>query len=182
MLEHDRTQHHSITMKRPSLKDQLEDQLKGSTSSADDQMAQAIVDALSANDKVIEIRPVKRSKMMRLKRVLLFGAGAIALAYWVTTSQKPNDAIKGVKEKTADRIHQAAESIEAGSKVASERIEEGSERASEAVQEAGEKASEQAEETGGKTAEQAEEAGEKASEQAEETGEKASEQAEETGE
>lgn len=148
-------------MKRPSLKDQFgEDE-----SSVDDQMTEAIVEALSANDKVIEIRPAKRSTGMRLKKLLLLGAVAIGFAYWVQTSQKPDDLIESVKEKTADQIHQAAETIEEGSETASERIEAGSERAGEAVQEAGEKAADQTEETGEKAAEQTEEAGEKAADE-----------------
>ncbi|MCG1007128.1 hypothetical protein [Halorubrum lacusprofundi] len=178
MLERNQTQQHQITMKRPSLKDQFGE----SESSVDDQIREAIVEALSANDKVIEIRPAKRSKGMRLKRLLLLGAAAIAFAYWVQNSQKPNNLIKGVKEKTANRIHQTAESIEKGSESASERIEESSERASEAVHEAAEKASDKAEEAGEKVSDKAEEAGEKASEKAEEAGEKASDKAEESGE
>jgi len=178
VLERNQTQQHQITMKRPSLKDQFGE----SESSVDDQIREAIVEALSANDKVIEIRPAKRSKGMRLKRLLLLGAAAIAFAYWVQNSQKPNNLIKGVKEKTANRIHQTAESIEKGSESASERIEESSERASEAVHEAAEKASDKAEEAGEKVSDKAEEAGEKASEKAEEAGEKASDKAEEAGE
>ena len=155
-------------MKRPSLKDQFgEDE-----SSVDDQMTEAIVEALSANDKVIEIRPAKRSTGMRLKKLLLLGAVAIGFAYWVQTSQKPDDLIESVKEKTADQIHQAAETIEEGSETASERIEAGSERAGEAVQEAGEAV----QEAGEKAAEQTEETGEKAAEHTEEAGEKAADE------
>ncbi len=148
-------------MKRPSLKDQLGE----GKSRIDDQMTEAIADALSSNDKVIEIRPAKRSKGMGLKRLLLLGAGAIALAYWAQNSRKPGDLIESVKEKTGNRIHQAAETIEEGSETASERIEAGSERAGEAVQEAGEKAAEQTEEAGEKAAERTEEAGEKAADE-----------------
>lgn len=144
-------------MKRPSLKDQFGEK----KSSVDDQMTEAIADALSSNDKVIEIRPTKRSKGMGLKRLLLLGAGVIGFAYWVQNSQKPDDLIKGVKEKTANRIHQTAETIEEGSEAASERIEAGTERAGEAVQEAGEKVAERTEKTGEKAAERTEEAGEK---------------------
>jgi hypothetical protein len=154
-------------MKRPSFKHQFgEDE-----SSTDDQMKEAIVDALSGDDKVIEIRPARRSKGMGLKRLLLVGAGAIGLAYWVRNSQRPDDLIESTKEKTSDRIHQAAETIEEGSESASERIEAGSERAGEAVQEAG-----------GKAAERTKEAGEEAPERTEETGEEAAERMEEASE
>ncbi|WP_435094929.1 hypothetical protein [Halorubrum sp. N11] len=144
-------------MKRPSLKDQFGED----DSSVDDQKTKAIVDALSANDKVIEIRPAKRSKGMGLKGLLLLGAGAIALVYWVQNSQKSNEVIEGAKEKAASRIHQTAEGIEEGSETASERIEEGSEQASEVVHETAEKASDKAEEAGEKASDTAEEAGEK---------------------
>lgn len=179
--------YHSITMKR-SLKGQLmrkrsalEDHLEEDDSSEGDPVTEAIADALSSNDRIIEIRPAKRSRGMKLKKLLLVGAGAIGLAYWSRNSQKPDEVVRGVKDMTANRIHQAAESIEAGSEAASERIEEGSDRASEAVQEAGEKAAGRAEEASGKASDKAEEAGKKASEKAEEAGEKASDKAEEAG-
>jgi hypothetical protein len=57
-------------MKPSSLKDQFVEGKSG----IDDQITDAIVEALSVNDKVIEIRPAKRSKGMRLKRLLLLGA------------------------------------------------------------------------------------------------------------
>jgi hypothetical protein len=150
VLERNQTQQHPITMKRPTLKDQFGE----SESSVDDQITKAIVDALSANDKVLEIRPAKRSKGMGLKRLLLLGAGAIVFAYWVRHSRKPDDLIGSVKEKTANQTHQVAETIEEGSETASERIEEGSERAGEAVQEAGETVAERTEEAGEKAAEE----------------------------
>ena len=150
VLERNQTQQHPITMKRSSLKDRFEED----ESSVDNQITNAIVEALSANDKVIEIRPAKRSKGMEIKRLLLLGAGAIGFAYWVRNSQKPDDLIGSVKEKTADRTHQAAETIEDGSEAASERIEEGSERAGEAVQEAGKQVAEQTEEAGEKAADE----------------------------
>lgn len=135
-------------MKTPSIKNRFGDD----ESSTDDQATKAIADALSSNDKVIEIRPAKRSRGMGLRRLLLLGVGAVGLAYWVQNSQRPDDLIEGVKEKTADRTHQAAETIEEGSETASERIEEGSERAGEAVQETGKKVAEQTEEAGEKAA------------------------------
>ncbi|WP_123624328.1 hypothetical protein [Halorubrum sp. CSM-61] len=188
MLERNRTRYHSITMKR-SLKDQLmrkrselEDRLEEDESEEGDPVTEAIADALSSNDRIIEIRPAKRSGGMRLKKLLLLGAGALGFAYWSRNSKKPDEVVRGVKDMTANRIHQAAESIEAGSEAASERIEEGSERASEAVQEAGEKAADRAEEAGGKASDKAEETGKKASDKAEEAGEKASEKTEEAGE
>lgn len=137
-------------MKSFSLKDQIEED----ESSADDQMTKAIVDALSANDRVIEIRPAKRTGGLGLKGLLLLGVGAIGFAYWVRNSQRPDDFIEGIKEKTADQTHQAAETIEDGSEAVSEQIEEGSERASEAVEEGGKKAAEQTEEAGEKVADE----------------------------
>ena len=150
ILERDQAQQHPSTMKRPKLKDRLGEDESSNT----DQVTEAIVEALSANDKVIEIRPAKRSKGMGLKRLLLVGAGAIGVAYWIRKSQKPDDLIGSVKEKSASRTHQAAETIEEGSETASERIEAGSERAGEAVQEAGEKAAERTEEAGEKAADE----------------------------
>jgi hypothetical protein len=149
-LGRNQTQQHPFTMKRPSLKDRFRE----GESSADDQITKAAIDALSANDKVIEIRPAKQSKGMGLKRLLLLGAGAIGLAYWARNSQKPDDLIGSVKEKTANRTHQAAETIGEGSETASKRIEEGSERAGDAVQEAGEKVAERTEEAGEKAADE----------------------------
>jgi hypothetical protein len=150
MLERNQRQQHPNTMKRPSLKNRLgEDE-----SSADDQMTNGIVEALSANDKVIEIRPAKRSRRMGPKRLLLLGAAAIGLAYWVRKSQKPDDLLGSVKEKTANRTNRAGETIEEGSETASERIEEGSERAGEAVQEVGEKIAERTEDAGEKASDE----------------------------
>lgn len=146
-------------MKRPSRKDKSSE----NESSIDDQISETLSDALSSNDKVIEIRPTKQSKGMGLKRLLMLGAGAIGLAYWAQNSQKPKDLIKSVKDETANRTHQAAETIEEGSETASERIEEGSERASEAVHKAGEKAADQTEKAGEKAADQTEKAGKKTS-------------------
>lgn len=141
----------SLSMKRPSLADQFgEDE-----SSTDDQLTNAIVEALSANDKVIEIRPANQSSGMGLRRLLVLAAGAIGVAYWARTSQKPDDLVRSVKEKTANRTHQAAESIEEGSETASKRIEAGSERAGEAVQEAGEKVAERTEEAGERASDEA---------------------------
>jgi len=149
-------------MKRPSLTNRF----GGDQSSIDEQMKESVVDALSSNDKVIEIRPASRSRRMGPRRLLLLGAGAIGLAYWAQKSQKPNDLVKSakekpnqvignVKEKAATTTGQAAETIEEGSETASERIEGGSERAGEAVQEAGEKAADRTEEAGETVAEEA---------------------------
>lgn len=146
-------------MKRPSLKDRSGDD----KSSIDNQVSETLSDALSSNDKVIEIRPAKQSKGMGLKRLLLMGVGAISLAYWARKSQKPDELIESVKEETANRTHKAAETIEKGSETASERIEEGSERASEAVHEAGEKAADRTEKAGEKASDRTEEAGKEAS-------------------
>lgn len=136
-------------MKGPSLIDRDEDD-----SSTDDQITEAIVDALSSNDKVVEIRPVNRSGM-GLRRLLVLGAVAIGVAYWVRKSQKPDDLIESVKEKTTDRSHQAAKTIEESSESASERIEAGSETAGQAVQDAGEEAAERTEEAGEKVEDEA---------------------------
>lgn len=124
-------------------------------SDEDDQMTELIADALSSNDKVIEIRPVDQSKGMGLKGLLLFGVAAVGLAYWVQNSRKPNDLIEDVKEKTAGQTDQAAETIEEGTETVSERIESGSEQAGEAVQEIGEEAADRTEEVGEKAADEA---------------------------
>jgi len=132
----------------------LRDQFGTGESNTDDQITNALADALSANDKVIEIRPAKRSGGMGLRRLLLLGAAAVGLAYWTQNSQKPNELVGSVKERTASRTHQAAETIEERSELASERIEAGSERAGQTVQEVGEKVAEQTEEAGEKAADE----------------------------
>lgn len=149
-LERNQTQQHPSRMKSPSLRDRFGE----SESSTDDQITKAIVDALSSDDKIVEIRPAKRSSGMGLKRLLLLGAVSIGFAYWVQNSQKPDDLIKGVKEKAANRTNQAAETIEAGSENASKRIEEGTDQASEAVQKAGEKVADRTEDAGEKTSDE----------------------------
>jgi len=116
-------------MKRPALMDRFDTE----ESSADEQMMNAVVDALSANDKVIEIRPANRSNRMGLKTLLLLGAAVIVLAYWARSAEKSDDLVERVKERAATRTDQAVETIEEGSETASERIEEGSERAGETV-------------------------------------------------
>lgn len=148
--ERNQSRQHPITMKRPSLTDKFGE----SESSGDDQVTDAIAEALSANDKVVEIRPAKQSSGMGLKRLLLLGAGAIGLAAWARRSQKPDELIGRVKEKTADRTGRAAETIEEGTRTASERIEAGSERARNAVQEAGETVADRTEEAGEQAADE----------------------------
>jgi hypothetical protein len=138
-------------MKRPTLKGRLGD----TEPSSDEQTTETIIDALTSNDKVIEIRPAERSRTIGAKRLLLLGAGAIGLAYWVQNSQRPTDLVRSAKERTLGRTDRAAETIEAGSETASERIEEGSQRAGEAVREAGEEAADRTEEAGEKAAEKA---------------------------
>lgn len=148
MLERNQTQHHSRTMKRPSLTDRF-----GSTeSSTDTQMAETIVDALAANGTVIEIKPATQSKGMGLKRLLLLGAGALGLVYWAKKSPKTDGLLERVTEEATTRLDQVEERIDEGSETASERIEDGSERAGEAVKDAGEKAAERTEEAGEKAA------------------------------
>lgn len=139
-------------MKLPEINDRSDDDSSGT----DSQITDAIVEALSENDKVLEIRPAKESGGMGVKRLLLMGAGALGIAYWVRKSQKPNDLIGSVKEKTTNRSQEAAETIEAGSETASERIEEGSKRAGNAVRETGETVAEQTEEAGETASEKAE--------------------------
>jgi len=147
------------------MKGALEDRIGDGESNRDAQITKAIVNAISSNDKVVEIRPAERSKGMGLTRLLLFGAGAVALAYWVQNSQKPDDLIGSVKEKATDQTHQAAEKIEAGSENASERIKDGSESASERIEEGSERAGEAVQEAGETVADRTEEAGEKAAEE-----------------
>lgn len=148
-------------MKRPTLRGRSED----TESSMDDQMTELIADALSSNDRVVEIRPAKQSGGMGLKGLLVLGAGAVGLAYWVRNSQKSDDLIESAKEKTFSRTGQAAEAIEEGSETASEQIETRSERAGEAVQEVGEAV----QQVGEGAAERTEEAGEEAAETADDT-------------
>lgn len=141
-----------------------ENQIGERTSRGENHISETLSEALSSNDKIIEIRPANRSTGMGLKRLMLLGAAAVGFAYWLRNSQKPDELIDNVKEGTANRTHQAAEKIQKGTETASERIEEGSERASEAVHEAGEKASERTEKAGEKAAERTEKAGAKAEE------------------
>lgn len=155
-------------MKGPSLKRQL----GADESNRDEKITNAIIDAISANDKVIEIRPANRSKGMGLRRLLLLGAASIGLAYWARNSQRPKELIESVREQTATRTHQAAETIEAGGETASKRIEEGSDRAGKAVQEAGDKVAERTEEMSDKAADRTEKTGKKAAEQTGKSGKK----------
>lgn len=145
MLEHNQMQH-LPTMKRPSLTDPF----GAEESSADDQMTEAVVEALAANDKVIEISPVTQSNGLGLKRFLLLAVGALGIAYWLRSSETPEDFVESVKEKASTRVDQAEEAIEEGSQNASEQIEEGSGRVSQAVEDAGETAAERTEEAGEK--------------------------------
>lgn len=149
-------------MKRPTLKGRLGD----TESSTDTQTTETIVDALTSNDKVIEIRPAKQSGTFGAKRLLLLAAGAVGLAYWVQNSQRPNDLLKRAKETALDRTDQAAETIEAGSETASERIEDGSKTASDRIESGSERAGEMIQEAGETTADRTEEAGEEAAEKA----------------
>lgn len=178
MLGRNQTQHYPVTMNDSSLKDQFKDQFGDDEPSTDDRLMNLVSDALSANDKVIEIRPAERSKRMGAKNLLLLGAGAIGLAFLIQKSGKPGKVVEDVKEGTADLIHQAAEAIEVGGEAASERIEESSERAGEVFQEAGEKAAKRTEEAG----ETFQEAGEEAAERTEKAGEEAAKRTEDASE
>lgn len=150
-------------MKAPSLTD-----LSGeSETSANDQVIQEIIDAISSNDKTVEIRPAEKSGGMGLTRLLLVVAGAVGIAYWMRNSQKPDELLKTAKEETSRMSEQAAETIEEGSETASDRIEAKAGKASEAVEgasstveEAGETAAERTEKVGETAAERTEEAGE----------------------
>lgn len=145
MLKHNQMQY-PPTMKTPSLKTPFGDE----ESSTDDQMTETVVEALAANDKVIEIRPADQSKGLGIKKFLLLGVGALGLAYWVRNSETPDEFIENVKEKASTQVDHAEEAIEEGSETASERIEEGSGRVSEAVETAGETAADRTEEAGEK--------------------------------
>jgi len=127
-----------------------------SDSMGEDTVSNVLSEALSSNDKVIEIRPANQSSGMGLSRLLLLGVAAIGVAYWVQNSQKPKEIIGNVKEETASRTQEAAETIEKGSETASQRIEAGSDRAGDAVEEAGETVADRTEEAGEKAADEAE--------------------------
>jgi len=143
-------------MKRPTLKAQS----GNPESSADEQLATAIADALSSNDKVVEIRPANRSTGIGLTRLALIVAGAVGLAYWMRTSQKPDELIESAKSKTArrtsDATHRAAETIQEGSETAADRIEAGSQRAGETIEDVGETAADRTESVGEAAAEESE--------------------------
>jgi len=141
----------------------LTDRLRTTESSTDDQMTDALVDAVKSNDTTIEIRPAQRSTGMGLARFLLLVGAAVGVAYWMRNSRKPNQIIESAKQETADRTRevseQAAETIQQGSETASERIEEGSQRASDMVEEAAEKAAEETEGAGEKVGDEVEDSG-----------------------
>jgi Mg-chelatase subunit ChlI len=143
-------------MKRPKLTDRS----GSSETSVDDQLTEAIIDALSSNDKTIEVRPASGSRSMGATRLLLLVAGTAAFAYWLMSSRRTDDILETAKEETVHRTRraseEAAESIEAGSEAMSDRIDEGTERASEAVEEAGKKAADRTESAGETVADEAE--------------------------
>lgn len=151
-----------MEMKRPTLKASA----RSTESDMNEQIADAVTDAIKSNDKTIEIRPAKRSKGMGLSRLLLVVGGAIVLGYWLQKSQRPAEMIREATSTIAERTklatEQTAEKIEEGGEEVADRIEEESEEVGETVVKAGEQTSEKTEEVGEKAAEKAEEAEEKA--------------------
>lgn len=137
-------------MKRPSLSGRSSE----STSSTNEQVSETIADALASNDKVVEIRPAKRSGGMGMRRLILLGAGAVGVAYWAQKSRTPRELFNKARGKGGD----AASSIERGSEAAAEGIEAGSDQAGEAVKGAGETAADQMEAAGESAAEKTEDA------------------------
>jgi len=95
------------------------------------------------------------------------GAAAIAFAYWVQNSQKPNNLIKGCKGEDGKPDPPDRREYRKGKRerIRTDRREQSG--PARAVHEAAEKASDKAEEAGEKVSDKAEEAGEKASEKAE---------------
>lgn len=168
-------------MKRPTLKE-----LSQSTDSGmDEQIADAITDAIKSNEKTIEIRPANQSRGSRLSRLLLLVVGAIGLSYWLQKSQRPGKMVRETTSKISDRAKRAtdqtAEKIEEGGEEVAHRIEEGSEKAGEKVEQTGKQASEKTEEGSEKAGEKVEEVGEQTSKKTEEAGEKAAKKAEKSG-
>lgn len=144
-------------MKRPTLTDLS----TSSKTDMDDQITEAVIDAIRSNEKTIEIRPATQSSGPGLLRLLLFVGIAIGISYWLRKSQNPTDAIQSVTSKTADRTkrvtERAAETIQGSGETVAQRVEEGSEMAGEKVEETGERTAAKAEQTGEKVVEKADE-------------------------
>lgn len=145
-------------MKRPTLQ-----RLSGSSETdSETQIQEAVTDAITGSDKVIEIRPVnQRKKRSKLPLMLLIG-GVVALSYWLRRSQYPTDTIQQAASETADLTKNMTDQ-------ASETIQEGGETMANSVEERSQEASERVERTGQQAAETAEQAGETAAEKPEET-------------
>lgn len=146
-------------MKRPTLTNVS----RSSKSDADEQISEAVIEAIKSSDKTIEIRPTnrRRSTGARVRRLLLFLGAAIGISYWLQKSQRSTDAIENATSKTADRTkqmtEQAAQTIKGGGETVAERVEEGSQKAGEKVEETGEEAAEKTERTGEKVSKKADE-------------------------
>lgn len=148
-----------ITMKRPTLTSMS----RSSETDMDEQISEAVMDAIKSGDKTIEIRPASRGRSTgsRIRRLLLFLGAAIGISYWLQKSQRSTDVIENATSKTADRTkqvtEQAAQTIKGGGETVAERVEEGSQKAGEKVEETGEDAAEKTERTGEKAAKKADE-------------------------
>lgn len=136
---------------------------RSSKSNADEQLSEAVIDAIKSGDKTIEIRPTSRdrSKGLRVRRLLLFLGVAIGVSYWLQKSQRSTDVLENATSKTADRTKQmtkqAAQTIKGGGETVAERVDEESQKAGEKVETVGEKAAEKTERTGEGVSEKADE-------------------------
>lgn len=135
-------------MKRPTLTDRPGD----SEPSTDDQLTDALVDAIASNDRTIEIRPANGSRGPGLGRLLVLAASAVGLAYLALKTRTSDDLLETAREETVHRTRraseQAAETMEEGTETAADRIEAGSRRAGDAVEGAGETAADRTESVG----------------------------------
>jgi len=129
-----------------------------------DQIQEAVIDKIkTSDDRVIEIRPVDKSKGRRKFPLMVIIGGALALSYWLQKSRPPTETLQNAVSEAADRTKKATEKT-AGT------IEEGSEQASDTVEQFGKEAADKTERAGKEAADKAEKAGEKASDKADESG------------
>lgn len=146
------------TVKSPIFRDSS----ASSASDADDQITDAVIDTIEgSNDKVIEIRPVKRSSVSKRVPALLLIGSAVGALFWWRKSETPSETVQSVASKTAQRTKQvterAAEALEGGGETVAEEVEEGSQKASEQVEQIGEEVAETTEAAGEKVSKRADE-------------------------
>lgn len=151
-------------MKRPLLGDSS----GSSAPSAGDQVTKTVIDAIEgSDDKVIEIRPAKRSSGWRRGVVLLLIGGVVGALLWRLIAQDSDDIVQEVANKTSELTEQladqAAETVRGGGENIADQVDGESQKIADQFEEESQKAGDQIEQVGEDTAGIAEDAGEKLS-------------------